>query len=147
MAINNIDREQVREFGISARMAERNTLDAFQQAATKFANYPGKASLFGVMYLLLKLNGEAGELADHVGKALRDDPGTFKRLSPDEFQVNELMPERLDAIIKELGDVLWYVAALADEFGIPLSVVAMQNLDKLLDRQERGRLQGSGDAR
>jgi len=48
---------------------------------------------------------------------------------------------------KELGDVLWYVAQLASELGLDLDRVAEANLEKLLSRQRRGVLSGSGDDR
>ena len=48
---------------------------------------------------------------------------------------------------KELGDVLWYISALACELNVSLSTIAEDNLDKLTSRQERGELQGSGDNR
>ena len=50
-------------------------------------------------------------------------------------------------MVKELGDVLWYVANLATELGVTLSDVAELNLTKLLDRQKRDVLNGSGDDR
>ena len=49
------------------------TLDAYQAAATKTAIYPGQGTPLGLAYCALKLNGEAGEFAEHVGKAMRDD--------------------------------------------------------------------------
>ena len=52
-----------------------------------------------------------------------------------------------ELMIKELGDVLWYLNASAQELGITLADVAEQNIKKLLDRQNRGVLQGSGDNR
>ena len=48
---------------------------------------------------------------------------------------------------KELGDVLWYVAQLATELELDLDKIAQANLDKLLSRQRRGVLSGSGDDR
>jgi hypothetical protein len=39
------------------------------------------------------------------------------------------------------------VAQVATEAGLDLEAVAQANLDKLLSRQERGVLSGSGDAR
>ena len=50
-------------------------------------------------------------------------------------------------MIKELGDVLWFVAIMADELGVSLEQVAQQNIDKLYSRQRRGALKGSGDER
>ena len=50
-------------------------------------------------------------------------------------------------IANELGDVLWYIAAIATELKIPLDTIATQNLDKLIDRKERGVISGEGDER
>src|SRR5690606_29448658 len=99
-------------------------------------------------YVALKLNGEAGEVAEHVGKAIRDegflnDPGLTGKFLADE----EMVASRRDSVIKELGDVLWYIAAAASELGISLDEVAEMNIAKLNDRKERGVLGGSGDNR
>lgn len=58
-----------------------------------------------------------------------------------------LTPERKDQIIDELGDVLWYCAMLATELNSSLSEIAIRNLHKLEDRNNRGVIQGSGDKR
>ena len=50
-------------------------------------------------------------------------------------------------MLKELGDVLFYVAALSNFYGSSLQTVAEMNIEKLDSRQERGVLQGSGDNR
>ncbi len=67
-------------------------------------------------------------------KLLRDDGGLMS-------------DERREALAGELGDVLWYVAQVATEAGLDLQEIAQGNLDKLLSRQRRGVLSGSGDSR
>jgi len=106
-----------------------------------FKEYQEKAlssAVYGVMariiYPALKLNGEAGEVAEKVGKVLRDNGGVFT----DEIKA---------AIGKEIGDVLWYCAALAHDLGLNLDDIAEGNIAKLADRKTRGVIQGSGDNR
>ena len=53
----------------------------------------------------------------------------------------------LNDLKKELGDVMWYVAVLADHFSLSLDDIAEHNISKLADRQARGVLSGSGDNR
>jgi NTP pyrophosphatase (non-canonical NTP hydrolase) len=86
------------------------------------------------IYLTLGLCGEVGEIAEKVKKLIRDGDGTWDA-------------ERLALFHKELGDVYWYLARLADESGSSLSAIAQMNIDKLSDRQQRGVLGGSGDTR
>jgi NTP pyrophosphatase (non-canonical NTP hydrolase) len=59
----------------------------------------------------------------------------------------EVSEERRQAMSKELGDVLWYVAQIASELDLDLELIAQANLEKLLSRQRRGVLSGSGDER
>jgi NTP pyrophosphatase (non-canonical NTP hydrolase) len=106
-------------------------LSEYQCLSRRTAEYPRDAWL---AYPALGLAGEAGEVAEHAKKAIRDDGG----------QVSE---ERRAAMAKELGDVLWYVAQLASELKLDLDEIAQANLDKLLSRQQRGVLSGSGDDR
>lgn len=87
-----------------------------------------------ISYCALKLNGEAGEVAEQVGKAFRDDEGRFT-------------PIRMLNIKKELGDVLWYLMMICDQLGIDPNEVAEINLDKLAGRAARGMIGGSGDNR
>ena len=104
----------------------------YQQRSRATAVYPGAGE--NLLYPTLGLCGEAGEGAEKVKKMLRDDDGV-------------LTAERREALAKELGDVLWYVAQVATEAELDLQEVADANLRKLLSRQERGVLQGSGDER
>lgn len=106
-------------------------LSEYQRLSRRTAKYPREAWL---AYPALGLAGEAGEVAEHVKKAIRDDDG-------------EVSEERRAAMAKELGDVLWYVSQLASELGLELDQIAQVNLDKLLSRQRRGVLSGSGDER
>lgn len=146
--INRITRADVDGFAAAGQAA---SLDGYRRIATKSAIYPGQGTPRGVEYVALKLNGEAGEFAEHLGKAMRDagfgeiivDPETKEFLGVYDY----LAPERRAALLKELGDVLWYVSAGCNELGVSLSEVALMNLEKLCDRGERDALRGSGDER
>ena len=107
-------------------------LSDYQRTSRATAVYPGAGE--NIVYPALGLCGESGEVAEKVKKAMRDDGGV-------------LTPERRDALAAELGDVLWYVVHVATEAGLDLDEIAAANLSKLLSRQSRGVLQGSGDAR
>lgn len=104
----------------------------YQKAAQATAVYPGKGK--NLCYPTLGLNGEAGEVGEKVKKLMRDHDGVFP-------------PGYPELIIKELGDVLWYVADIAEELGFTLERVAEINIEKLSSRQERGEIMGSGDNR
>jgi NTP pyrophosphatase (non-canonical NTP hydrolase) len=106
-------------------------LSEYQRLSRSTARYPRHEAL---TYPALGLAGEAGEFADHAKKVIRDDDG-------------EVTPQRREAMAKELGDVLWYVAQLASELDLELERIAQENLDKLRSRMERGVLSGSGDER
>jgi NTP pyrophosphatase (non-canonical NTP hydrolase) len=106
-------------------------LSDYQRLSRRTAEYPREAWL---LYPAFGLAGEAGEVAEHAKKVIRDDGG-------------EVDSERRAAIAKELGDVLWYVAQLASELELSLDEIAEENLQKLLSRQRRGVLSGSGDDR
>jgi NTP pyrophosphatase (non-canonical NTP hydrolase) len=103
----------------------------YQRFSRRTAEYPREAWL---TYPALGLAGEAGEVAEHAKKAIRDDAGM-------------VTDERRSAMAKELGDVLWYVSQLASELGLELDQIARDNLEKLFSRQRRGVLSGSGDER
>jgi NTP pyrophosphatase (non-canonical NTP hydrolase) len=107
-------------------------LSDYQARSRRTATYPDAGE--NIVYPTLGLAGEAGEVAEKVKKLLRDDGGV-------------LSEERRAALAAELGDVLWYVAQVATEAGLDLEEIAQANLDKLLSRQQRGVLSGSGDQR
>lgn len=147
MSINRIQRKDVDAFRgiVSGGVgSDTNLMDVYQEIAGQSAIYPGNGTPLGLAYCALKLNGEAGEFAEHVGKAMRDDD--LMKAYPDGTS-NELTMNRRASLIKELGDVLWYIQAAARELDLTLSQVALINLEKLCDRGERNQLQGSGDER
>lgn len=88
----------------------------------------------GLDYLVNGLTSEAGELAGHYAKAIRDENGFIS-------------PERRLLILKEAGDTLWMLAGIVRELDTTLEVVAQMNLNKLASRKQRGVLAGSGDNR
>lgn len=141
--INNVTIDDVLAFD--------GTLNSYQSMATKTAIYPGQGTPKGLAYVALKMNGEAGEFAEHVGKAMRDDGYGAGESDPfaagNTKSLNELTLDRRTALIKEIGDVLWYCSAACNELGITLESAAKQNLVKLADRAQRNALQGSGDDR
>lgn len=110
--------------------------DEYQYQASRTAVYPhcGEKSIGGLIYTTLGLTGEAGELANKLKKILRDRGGVVD-------------VEIRYTLAKELGDVLWYVAMLAQELDYDLSDIARLNIENLQGRQVRGTLQGEGDNR
>lgn len=102
------------------------TFKQYQDLARVTAIYPKEQM---IVYPALGLAGEAGEVAEKVKKWIRD--GKLDR----------------EAIEKELGDVLWYIAAIAGDLDLDMDHVAEMNIQKLADRAARGKIQGSGDNR
>lgn len=115
-------------------------LNEYQKMAHETANYPEgcvggiNANHTSWLYPALGLAEEAGEVAGKFAKAIRDSAG----------KVDE---ERKTAIVKELGDVMWFVAELATCLDVDLDLVAEMNLQKLASRQARGKINGDGDDR
>jgi NTP pyrophosphatase (non-canonical NTP hydrolase) len=126
---------QIERLRAEGREGQVMNLNEYQQQAASTAIYPEQGQQWGgLIYCALKLNGEAGEVADKIGKAIRDEGGLIS-------------DERRDALILELGDVLWYVANMALELSASLDQVAERNLAKLAARKAHGVLRGDGDNR
>jgi NTP pyrophosphatase (non-canonical NTP hydrolase) len=93
-----------------------------------------------IIYPALGLASEAGEVADKIKKLIRDENIKFDGKE-------ELSDRQRAEILYELGDVLWYVAALSRDLGVSLNELAHMNLEKLRLRQMANKLNGSGDNR
>lgn len=111
-------------------------LDKYQKRAAEFDLFETTMDLKspGFLEKVLGLVGEAGETADKVKKIIRDKGGYASE-------------EDKTAIVKELGDVLWYVANVARYMGVPLSKIAEGNIEKLTSRKKRNKISGEGDDR
>jgi len=105
---------------------EAMNFNSYQEMASETAIYKSEHQ---VIYPALGLAAEAGEVANKVKKILRD--GNFNR----------------EAIADEVGDCLWYIAALCRDLNVDMHELAKNNLRKLHDRKARGVIQGSGDKR
>lgn len=123
-------------------------LDEYQDATLRYDTFPGyydgtaKYSKDGIMVAteqgliekVLGLPGEAGEAADKFKKIIRDKGGVISLSDREE-------------IVKELGDVMWYVSTIAAYLDVPLSEVANGNISKLESRLRRNKIHGEGDNR
>lgn len=108
----------------------------YQAKVWTLASYPDVGR--NMVYPALGLAGEAGEAADKIKKFWRNRGVTDGA---------ELTAEEKKALIKELGDVLWYIAALGKELGVTLEEIAVANIEKLTDRHARGVIKSEGDER
>jgi NTP pyrophosphatase (non-canonical NTP hydrolase) len=127
-----MDIDEYRDFTTETAIYGNSVEEVLRQAQVTTGDVLAK--WMKLAYPVGKLNGEAGEIAEEVFKALRDDKC-------------ELTMDRKAAIRKELGDVLYYAARIAVELDISLNDIAAENMVKLRDRKARGVLQGSGGDR
>lgn len=98
------------------------TFEEYQRQASETAKYPKR--LNNLEYPTLGLAGEAGEVANVVKKIQRDFGG--------------ILTEEIRSKLKdELGDVLWYISACADELGLTLEQIAEYNVEKLARRHRK----------
>ena len=100
-------------------------LNEYQQEAITFQLKNARS----LGYLITGLAAEAGEVSGHYAKEIRDGG------------------DKGDLILKELGDCMWFIAAIADYYDVNLEDIAKGNLSKLADRKQRGVIHGSGDLR
>lgn len=105
----------------------------------KYATEAARTALFdldsGWDYLTCSLPEEVGEFLSIFAKAARN--GRAQNLNAEEKAKAKA----------ELGDILWNVALIARQLDTPLEHIAAGNLNKLADRANRGRIEGSGDNR
>ncbi len=105
----------------------------YQSNALNTWNPPERAREIDISYLTLGLVNEGGEVAGKIKKLLRGDYSDT--------------PEFRQELLKELGDVLWYLSGIASEFDLDLEDIARENIEKLTSRKQRGVIKGNGDNR
>lgn len=126
-------------------MNRRLQFKQYEELIDETAIYPARGN--NLMYPLLKLCGEVGEIHEKLGKHLRDGENAGMG-----SMINTMMGigfdnEFREELLKEVGDVLWYLAAISYELDSSLEEVAFKNIDKLQSRKDRGKIKGSGDNR
>jgi NTP pyrophosphatase (non-canonical NTP hydrolase) len=108
-------------------------LDQYQEEASKTAIFPNELPDFldvGQVYVVLGQAGETGEIAEKLKKSIREGE-----------------EEYIEEMRAEVGDVLWYLSQVCEEFDWDMDEIAEENIAKLQDRQERDKLTGKGDNR
>ena len=108
-----------------------DSLEGYQQFVRSTKAYDSE---YNLVYPVLGLANEAGEVAGKLKKIMRDESG-------------QMSEENFYAIVAELGDVAWYLTAVADDLGITISDIFYENYKKLSSRKARGVIKGSGDNR
>ena len=100
-------------------------------------------------YMMLNLVAELGELSGKVAKRIRKGRALVdgNELLPELDEVWEDWAEFESGLRSEAGDVLWQLSGLCSVLGWDLEEVARENLAKLADRRERGKIDGEGDRR
>jgi len=103
----------------------------YQRYIKKFDKYPIDISL---LTYGLGLGGESGEVQEKIKKLYRDKGG----MVDEEFK---------HGMVKEIGDVLWYLAMLCNKLGVTLEDCMIANMNKLDVREEKNLIHGDGDDR
>jgi len=119
-------KEDLRNNGLSKEL-----IDEYNSFIYKTKIYPKELP---IIYPVLGMCGESGEAAEKVKKVLRDNNKEFSE-------------ENKKAILKELGDVLWYITATAQDMGYSLEDVIKNNFEKIDKRVKTNTQHGEGDNR
>jgi NTP pyrophosphatase (non-canonical NTP hydrolase) len=109
------------------------TLDEYQKRALQTAVF-NDDEFKDTAHWVFGITGEAGEIAEKMKKIIRDKDGIINKADKQE-------------LVKEVGDVLWYLAVFAKQLNVSFEEIGRVNLDKLQSRKDRDVIKGSGDNR
>jgi NTP pyrophosphatase (non-canonical NTP hydrolase) len=112
------------------------TFDEYQKQAltTAYTDPKHKDTLMDKTIWVMGIAGEAGEVVEKWKKIVA-------------YKGGEITSDDLQLLKKELGDVVWYIAVLAESLGLSLEEIMQLNVDKLKDRKKRDVIKGEGDSR
>lgn len=111
-------------------MSDKVSNQEYLRFTRKTAVYPKDQA---ISYLALGLGNEAGEVQGKIKKLIRGDYSDINNISI--------------SVVDELGDIVWYITRLADEFGFTLDDVISANVKKLNRRLDNNTIKGDGDER
>lgn len=109
------------------------TFDEYQTQALTTA-HTNPDPLMDKTIWVMGIAGEAGEVLEKWKKIVA-------------YKEGKISTEDLNELKKELGDVVWYIAVLADSLGLSFEEVVQLNVKKLQDRKKRNVIKGAGDNR
>jgi NTP pyrophosphatase (non-canonical NTP hydrolase) len=109
------------------------TFDEYQKQALTTAHNTHEPLMEKTIWAM-GVAGEAGEVLEKWKKIVAYNEGKISQADKDE-------------LAKELGDVVWYVAVMADSLGLSFDDIMERNVDKLKSRKARGVITGKGDNR
>lgn len=122
----------LRELGCGREFDEVTFAEYAQEVFDSSTDTLPDGSLAAVMHCALMLSGKAGNVANKVKKLFRDGDSQEKRL---------FIASEVTSCLRWLPQLLHHIA------DAPLGEVALANIIKLADRQNRGKLHGDGDNR
>ena len=117
------------------------TLNEYQKAAMITC----MPSCGNFSYMTLNLVGELGEFTSKISKLIRKGKAHIN----DSYLIfsDDVTPEEISDIRKELGDIFWQLNGCCTVLGWDANSICQENLDKLASRKERGKIDGDGDNR
>jgi NTP pyrophosphatase (non-canonical NTP hydrolase) len=127
--------EFMSEYEVIAVSTAEMTFEEYTKRALSTAQFDPS---LGLIYPALGIAGESGEFVDKIKKEVRNNGNRFG---------NSMSPEVRLEMVKELGDILWYINQAADQLGYNLQEVAAINIRKLEDRRKRNAIKSEGDNR
>jgi NTP pyrophosphatase (non-canonical NTP hydrolase) len=104
--------------------------ESYKKFTRDTAQYPKEVEM---EYLMIGLANEVGEVLGKFKKHMRGD-----KMVVEDFN---------NALVAEMGDVMWYYARILDVLGVSFYDVMIGNIQKLHSRMARDVIKGDGDDR